>query len=60
MEEFEYNATADRRLAVLQILTQPGAEFASWGDLFRTVDRVLNYVETGEHHLPDTNEAPER
>ena len=55
MGETEYSITAERRLAILQILTQPGAEFPSWESLFQTADRVLFYVETGEHHLPDAN-----
>jgi hypothetical protein len=59
MGEIEYNITAERRLAILQILTQPGAEFMSWEDLFETADRILNYVETGEYYLPDKNEAPQ-
>lgn len=59
MGETEYSITAERRLAILQILTQPGAQFDSMEDLFTYADRLLNYVETGEYHLPDKNEAPE-
>lgn len=58
MGEIEYSITADRRLAILQILTQPGAEFQTWEDLFSTADRLMHYVETGEHHRPDKNVAP--
>lgn len=54
MGETEYSITADRRLAILQIMAEGGCSFKAQSDyelmaIFETADRILHYVETGEH-----------
>ena len=60
MGEIEYDLTAERRLAIVEMLYRSDIHFRTVEGRFREADQILHYVETGEHHLPEANEVTER